>query len=142
VKFQSRSPEETKDIGFQLGSRLKPGDVVCLYGQLGAGKTIFVKGIARSLDIDETEVASASFIIIAEHDEGRIPLYHIDLYRIPKGETGELGLYEYFSGDGITVIEWAERLLDEEVPENAIFVTFHYSSEQTRKLEMKGGIKW
>ena len=140
MKFQSYGPEETQDIGFQLGRRLKPGHVVCLYGQLGAGKTVFVKGIARSLDIDEREVASASFIIIAEHEEGKIPLYHVDLYRIQEGRTDDFDLYEYFSGDGITVVEWAERL-GEEIPDSAIVVTFTYKEEQLRDIEIKG-IEW
>ena len=141
MKFLSNSPEETKDIGFQLGLRLKPGYVICLFGQLGAGKTIFVKGIARALGIDETEVASASFIIIAEHKEGKIPLYHVDLYRISEGEIDELGLDEYFSDDGITVIEWAERL-GEEIPENALAVTLTYKEEElSRDIEIKG-MKW
>ena len=141
MRILSKSEAETKEIGFQLGLRLKPGYVVCLCGQLGAGKTIFVKGIARSLVIDETEVASASFIIIAEHKEGKIPLYHVDLYRISEGEIDELGLDEYFSDDGITVVEWAERL-GEEIPENALVVTLAYREEESsRDIEIKG-MKW
>ena len=138
MKVLSKSEAETKEIGFHLGKRLKPGQVVCLFGELGAGKTIFVKGLARALSIDEREVASASFIIIAEHKEGKMPLYHVDLYRMAEGETDELGLEEYFSGDGVTVIEWAERL-GKDIPEDALKVTLSYREEDTlRDIEIQG----
>ncbi len=110
VTFTTDSDRQTIELGREFGRLLKPGDVVCLYGELGSGKTTFIKGIASALDIDEDEITSASFVIIAEH-EGRFPLYHIDLYRV-EGEDAlfETGLYEYLDGDGISVVEWAERL--------------------------------
>jgi tRNA threonylcarbamoyladenosine biosynthesis protein TsaE len=115
VTFLSKSPGETVSYGARLGRRLKKGDVVCLYGELGSGKTVFAKGVASSLGIREKDVASASFVIIAEYsgstDGIPLPFYHIDLYRIENsGEIDSIGLEEYVGGEGVAVIEWAERL--------------------------------
>ncbi len=110
VTVKTDSAQETVRLGASIGALLKPGDVICLYGDLGAGKTTFIKGIAQALEIDEDEITSASFVIIAEH-YGRYPLYHIDLYRIEgKDAVFETGVDEYLESDGICVIEWAERL--------------------------------
>lgn len=98
----------TLKIGRRLGKQLQPGDVVCLYGCLGAGKTTLTKAIASSLDIPEREITSASFTIIAEH-YGRLPLYHVDFYRLENGGVEDTGIEDYFVHDGITVIEWPER---------------------------------
>jgi tRNA threonylcarbamoyladenosine biosynthesis protein TsaE len=108
--FQTGGEKETTEAAEKLGLLLVPGDVVCLYGDLGAGKTTFVKGVARALGIDDKEITSASFVIISEHD-GKVPLYHIDLYRI-SGEEDiiDLGLEEYLQSDGVAVIEWAEKI--------------------------------
>ncbi len=110
ISVKTSSAQETIELGYTVGRLLKPGDVVCLYGELGAGKTTFIKGVARALGIDEKEITSASFVIIAEH-YGEHPLYHIDLYRI-EGEDSlfDTGVDEYLQGDGICLIEWAERL--------------------------------
>jgi len=91
-----------------LGGQLRPGDVVCLYGNLGAGKTTFAKGVARALGIPERAVTSASFTILAEH-EGRLPLYHIDFYRLDETTAEEIGAEEVLEGDGVSVVEWPER---------------------------------
>jgi tRNA threonylcarbamoyladenosine biosynthesis protein TsaE len=111
----SKSPGETLSYGARLGSLLKRGDVVCLYGELGSGKTVFAKGVASSLGIHEKDVASASFVIIAEYSgiiHGiPLPFYHIDLYRIENpGELDSIGMEDYMGGEGVAVIEWAERL--------------------------------
>jgi tRNA threonylcarbamoyladenosine biosynthesis protein TsaE len=137
VRVKTHSEEETKQLGRALGEKLGAGDVVCLYGELGAGKTVFVKGIAAALGIAEREITSASFIIIAEH-QGTIPLYHIDLYRISPGEVYELGLYDYLSSSGIAVIEWAERA-EEEMPDRAIKVSiFCMAGQGEREIEIQG----
>jgi tRNA threonylcarbamoyladenosine biosynthesis protein TsaE len=136
MKLRSSSFEETRDVGRRLGTRLKPGDVVSLYGELGAGKTTMVKGIASAFGIKERDVTSASFTIIAEYDAG-VPFYHIDLYRVSPGETDELGLQEYLGPDGIAVIEWAERA-EGEVPDTAIKVRITYTGETTRDIEIQG----
>lgn len=134
MKLISRSPEETKEIGFRLGRTLKPGDVVCLYGEFGSGKTIMVKGIAESLGINERDITSASFVIIAEYP-GRVPFYHIDLYRIEGENIGELGLREYLGGDGIAAIEWAEKA-ESEAPEGAIKINLKITGEKEREIEL------
>jgi len=112
ARFVTTGEAGTKELGKRTGQILSPGSVVCLFGELGTGKTTFIKGLASGLEIEEDEITSASFVIVAEH-YGRIPLYHIDLYRInsPK-ELYTTGIEEYLPGDGITVIEWAERLED------------------------------
>ncbi len=108
--IETFNEKETINAGEGLGRILRNKDIVCLYGDLGAGKTTFVKGIARGLGIEEREITSASFVIIAEH-YGRIPLYHIDLYRVSgRDDIQELGLEEYLEGEGVAVVEWAERL--------------------------------
>jgi len=111
----SKSPDETLNLGTRLGSLLKIGDVVCLYGELGSGKTVFAKGIACSLGISERDIASASFVIIGAYSAlihgARAPFYHIDLYRIENpGEVDSIGIEEFIGGEGVAVIEWAERL--------------------------------
>jgi tRNA threonylcarbamoyladenosine biosynthesis protein TsaE len=136
VIFKSNSESETKEIGRRLGSRLKIGDVVCLYGELGSGKTTMVKGIASALGIDERDIASASFVIIVEYNS-TIPFYHIDLYRVEGDKVQELGLQDYVGKNGITVIEWAEKAADY-IPDKCISVKFHYTGENTRTIELQG----
>lgn len=136
MRLVSNSAEETKDIGRRLGERLKPGDVICLYGELGAGKTTMIKGIARALGIKEREISSASFVIIAEHG-GRIPLYHVDLFRVSSQEVSELGLHEYIGRKGITVIEWPEKA-ERELPEDTIDVRIGYKGEGSRVIDIEG----
>lgn len=136
MKLQSSSDAETKHIGRKIGERLKRGDVVCLYGELGAGKTTMVKGIASALGIKERDITSASFTIIAEYDSG-IPFYHIDLYRLVPGEASELGLQEYLGSDGISVIEWADRAEDE-IPVDSIKIFFKHIKENSRDIDIEG----
>jgi tRNA threonylcarbamoyladenosine biosynthesis protein TsaE len=136
VKFQSNSEAETREIGFRLGKKIKRGDVVCLYGELGSGKTTMVKGIARALGISERDITSASFSIIVEYDSD-IPFYHIDLYRVENDEVASLGLHEYIGMEGISVIEWAERA-EKEIPDNRIKVTLKYTGENSREIWVDG----
>jgi tRNA threonylcarbamoyladenosine biosynthesis protein TsaE len=136
MKLQSNSDAETREIGHRLGEQLKPGDVVCLYGELGAGKTTMVKGIASALGINERDITSASFTVIAEYNV-RVPFYHIDLYRLSTNEVPELGLREYLGADGIAVIEWAERAEDE-IPEHSVRVFLHHIEDDAREIEIKG----
>ena len=136
MKLLSNGPDETKDLGRKLGEKLKRGDVVCLYGELGSGKTMMVKGIASVFGINERDITSASFTIIAEYDAD-VPFYHIDLYRISAGKSSELGLREYLGGNGIAVIEWAERAEDE-IPEDCIKVSLKYKSDDLREIEITG----
>jgi tRNA threonylcarbamoyladenosine biosynthesis protein TsaE len=135
-KYISKGPDETKDIGFRLGKRLSPGDVVGLYGELGAGKTTMIKGIASAFGIDEREIASASFTIIAEYNT--TPRFtHVDLYRIEKdAELDELGLWDQIGADNISVIEWAEKA-ERGLPEDAIKVRFKSFGENIREITIE-----
>jgi len=103
------SEEETVGAGEQLGASLQPGDVVLLTGQLGAGKTAFVRGLARGVGAAPDDVSSPTFTLIQEYRGGRATLHHVDLYRLQAAEVADLGLDELVSGDGIVAIEWAER---------------------------------
>ncbi|RJQ43833.1 MAG: tRNA (adenosine(37)-N6)-threonylcarbamoyltransferase complex ATPase subunit type 1 TsaE [Nitrospiraceae bacterium] len=136
MKLLSSSEAETRDIGRRLGEKLKPGDIVCLYGELGSGKTVMVKGIASAFGIRERDITSASFTIIAEYDTP-VPFYHIDLYRLNNHEAAELGLQDYIGGSGISVIEWAERA-GSEIPSIHISVNFRHVSENVREIEIEG----
>ena len=103
------SPEETEAAGARLGATLKSGDVVALTGELGAGKTVFVQGLARALGVG-TAATSPTFVLVNEY-RGRVPVHHVDAYRTTSlAELMDLGIEEMMDGDGITVIEWAERV--------------------------------
>lgn len=109
-RFESRSPDETRRIGEALGARLGPGDVVACIGELGAGKTCFLQGLARGLGVVEP-VTSPTFVLL-NHYRGRLPVYHLDAYRTESlTEILDLGIEEILGGGGVTVIEWAEKLL-------------------------------
>jgi tRNA threonylcarbamoyladenosine biosynthesis protein TsaE len=108
LRIISDSPERTKAIGTEIAAELRPGDIVYLYGELGSGKTVLVKGICRGLAVDE-EVTSPSFVIATEY-QGTLKVSHIDLYRLNGPQTTALPLDEYLPDDGVTVIEWADRL--------------------------------
>lgn len=108
----------TFEAGKKLGIMSKPGDIYALKGDLGAGKTVFAKGVANGLDIAE-HVGSPTFTIVQAYEDGRIPLYHFDVYRIgDASEMYETGYEDYFFGDGVCIIEWAE-LIDELLPRTA-----------------------
>ncbi len=104
----SSTEEETSAAGEALASRVRPGEVVLLYGDLGAGKTAFVRGLAQGLGAPAGEVSSPTFTLVQEY-RGRVTLYHVDLYRLEPKEVDDLGLDELVLGDGIVAIEWAER---------------------------------
>jgi len=117
---------------------LKAGDIVGLFGDLGAGKTTLTKGIAKALDIDERDIVSASFTFITEYDTTP-PFVHIDLYRIENdAELAELGIWSHIGGDSISVIEWAEKAATELLSENIIRVSLKYIHEGNRELIIEG----
>jgi tRNA threonylcarbamoyladenosine biosynthesis protein TsaE len=103
------SEAETVAAGEGLGRTVRPGDVVLLYGNLGAGKTAFVRGLARGIGADPDEVSSPTFTIVQEYSGPAATLYHVDLYRLEPAEVDDLGLEDLVSGDGIVAIEWSER---------------------------------
>ncbi len=130
MKFHTGSVEKTVELGERLGRVLQRGDTVCLTGGLGTGKTAFAGGIARALGIGGY-ITSPTFTIVNEYD-GRLPLYHLDVYRISDaGEMFEIGYDEYISGNGITVIEWAE-LIKEILPDERIDV--HIEKDDVHKV--------
>ena len=134
----TRSPEETKALGTWLVQYLKPGTVVALCGEFGAGKTVFVKGIAEGLGVEDVlhTVISPSFTLVKEY-EGRIPLYHFDLYRIASEEDlFTVGYDEYLEKDGVIVVEWAERFIHL-FPGDIIRVDFEVTGENQRKIEIE-----
>jgi tRNA threonylcarbamoyladenosine biosynthesis protein TsaE len=109
-RFESGSPEETAALGARLAERLGPGDVVALTGELGAGKTCFTQGLARGLGVSGRAV-SPTFVLVNEY-RGRLPVHHVDAYRTGSlTELLDLGIDELFSGDGVTIVEWADKLL-------------------------------
>lgn len=109
MQHMTHSPLETRSLGAALSKALRPGDVLVLRGDMGAGKSEFTRGIARGLGI-EGPIASPTFTILQAYDSGRIPLYHFDWYRINvEEELYEIGVEEYLNGEGIAVVEWAER---------------------------------
>ncbi|MDO4438823.1 MAG: tRNA (adenosine(37)-N6)-threonylcarbamoyltransferase complex ATPase subunit type 1 TsaE [Eubacteriales bacterium] len=118
---ESFSEQETYLFAKELGANSKKGEIYCLNGDLGTGKTVFAKGFAEGLNIHEA-VTSPTFTIVKEYEDGRIPLYHFDVYRISDpDEMYAIGYEEYFFGDGVCLIEWSE-LIEELIPEDAIHI--------------------
>lgn len=111
MQLVSRSVDETINIGSRIGRYLYPGDILCLFGNLGSGKTVLTQGIARGLGIKEDKIISPTFVLLRQYTQARIPFYHFDLYRLktPK-DILSLGYEEYFYDEAVTVIEWADRL--------------------------------
>ncbi|MCX7823758.1 MAG: tRNA (adenosine(37)-N6)-threonylcarbamoyltransferase complex ATPase subunit type 1 TsaE [Syntrophobacterales bacterium] len=137
-KYTTRSPEETVALGRTFGSRLKPGDVVALWGDLGSGKTTFTRGIAQSLGIPPSiPITSPTFTIINEY-LGTTRLYHIDLYRIRGSEDVEsIALREILYGNGVSVIEWPDRLGIDGLPENRWDILFDILDENGRLITIE-----
>jgi len=138
VVVQTKSSAETIRIGKSIGSRLLPGDVVALMGELGAGKTQLIKGIATGVGVGKpTYISSPSFTLINEYP-GRIPFYHIDLFRLGwEKEAEELGLEDYFQSEGITVIEWADKI-PSLLPKEMLLIHIVYTGKNKRFLEITG----
>ena len=136
----TNSPEETWELGRELGSRAVPGQVYCLDGNLGVGKTVFTQGFACGLGI-EGPVNSPTFTILQHYDDGRMPLYHLDVYRIGDvSEMDEIGYEDCFYGDGVCLIEWSQ-LIPEILPENVIRIRIEKDLEQDfsyRRITVEG----
>jgi tRNA threonylcarbamoyladenosine biosynthesis protein TsaE len=130
----TNNEDETVALGRRLGYQLKPGDFIALVGELGSGKTRFVQGVAASLEVDSAEpVTSPTYAILHIHS-GRLPLYHFDLYRLGGDEdAAQLGFAEYFYGDGVSFVEWADRLTVE-MPAEHLTVTFSHLGEEKRQI--------
>ena len=140
MQITSRSVRDTLRLGGQIARHLRKGDIICLCGDLGSGKTVLAKGIAEGLGIEKKEVVSPTFILMRQYD-GRLPLYHFDLYRLgDAGEITDLGYEEYFFDNGVSVIEWAERL-GGFTPETYLKVKIKVIAEKRRRITVtaKGG---
>jgi len=134
--IQTKSEEETMRVARDLAASLAPGDVVLLFGDLGAGKTVFVRGLAEGVGADPEDVTSPTFTLIQEY-RGRLPLYHVDLYRIEQGrEVDDLGLDELGAG-AVLAIEWAERLPAR--PSGSIRVRIEDAGEEERRIQIDRG---
>ena len=131
----TKSPAETKGLGERIGKLLLPGDVIALTGELGSGKTVLTKGIARGMGIKGDPVRSPSFVLIKEYS-GKTPLFHFDLYRLKnQDELNTIGYEEYFSGKGVVVIEWAERAKNF-LPEKYLVIKLSIISKNKRKISL------
>ena len=138
-KLNTSSPEETQELGRRLGELAEPGNVFLLEGTLGSGKTCLVQGIARGLGISEY-VMSPTFVLVREL-KGRLPLYHIDLYRLDNlAEIIDLGLDDYFYGQGLSVVEWADKATRLLPPEH-LLIKIEYNGETGRRFYLKAAGK-
>ncbi len=141
--WETNSPEETFALGERLGQAAKAGDVYTLVGDLGVGKTVFTQGFARGLGIEET-VNSPTFTIVQIYEEGRLPLYHFDVYRIgDPEEMEEIGFEEYVYGDGVSLIEWA-NLIEEILPKERIDIVIEKDLDKGfdyRRVTVRGALQ-
>lgn len=136
---ETHNSKETYELGFNMGKSAKAGDVYCLDGDIGVGKTVFTQGFAKGLGINEP-INSPTFTIVQEYHEGRLPLYHFDVYRIGDiTEMDEIGYEEYFYSEGVCLIEWG-NLISEIMPENATYITISKDLSKGfdyRRIEVK-----
>ena len=136
LEITSDNAEQTQELGERFGMLARAGDVYCLEGDLGAGKTCFVQGLGRGLKIPSA-IHSPTFILANEHRGGRLTLYHLDVYRMRgAGEALGIGIDDYLFGDGVCVIEWAEKISGA-LPEERLWVTFQYIGDEQRKLTFR-----
>jgi len=133
----TRSAEQTAAVACALAASLRPGDVVLLSGDLGAGKTAFVKGLALGLGISADDVSSPTFALLHEYGGGRLTLHHADLYRLSPEEVDDLGLDELAGSGGILAVEWPDRLA--RPWPDALHVTLTHAGESTRRISITGG---
>lgn len=138
MKYLSHSEDETQKIGFEVAEKIKKGDVISLTGSLGAGKTVFAKGFAKQLGIGEA-IVSPTFTLVQEYD-GRMKMYHLDLYRLSgEDEFESMGGEDFLYSDGVTLIEWSEKI-ESMLPDDTIYVKITINEDLTRTLEITGGI--
>ncbi|MDU6115310.1 MAG: tRNA (adenosine(37)-N6)-threonylcarbamoyltransferase complex ATPase subunit type 1 TsaE [Paeniclostridium sordellii] len=140
VKIYLENEEQTKDIGYKLGQLLTPKSVVCLIGDLGAGKTTMTQSLAKALEVDDY-ITSPTFTIVNEY-EGRIPLYHFDVYRIGSSdEMYDIGFDEYIDGDGVCIIEWA-NLIEDILPNEYLYIEMNYKETGREMILTPKGEKY
>lgn len=133
-RYTSHSEQDTMELAQNIESEKFPNMVICLRGELGSGKTVFVKGFANSLGIDEN-ITSPTFNLVKEYQTGEMPLYHMDVYRLEDGDDGSIGLTDYFTKGGITIIEWSDIIKDS-LPDERLEIKFKVIDEETRVLTL------
>lgn len=133
IDLVSHSSLHTQRLGERIGRGARPGDVVALWGELGSGKTVLARGIATGLGIDEDDVTSPTFIILREHAGGRLPLFHVDLYRLEHADLGSTGWEEALDSGGVTVVEWPDRAGDD-LPPDRLDVRLEHVAETKRRV--------
>ena len=132
-KYTSSSVEDTMELAQNIESEKFPNMVICLDGELGSGKTIFVKGFAGALGIDEN-ITSPTFNLIKEYENGEMPLYHMDMYRL-EGKAENIGIEDYFTKDGVSIIEWSE-MIEDILPEERLDIKIKVVDENKRVLTL------
>ncbi len=132
-KITSRSVEDTMQLAENIESEKFPGMIICLDGELGSGKTVFVKGFAKSLGLEET-ITSPTFNIVKEYQTGEMPLFHMDVYRLEDNDNS-IGFQDYFNNNGVCIIEWSE-LIEQELPEERLEIKFKIIDEDTRIIKL------
>ena len=133
-RFTSKDEMDTLELAQNIESEKFPNMVICLNGELGTGKTVFVKGFAQALGIDDT-ITSPTFNIVKEYDTGELPLYHMDVYRLENNKEN-IGIRDYFNKGGVTIIEWAD-MIENELPDERLDINFRFVDENTRILIFK-----
>ncbi len=128
----SHNEQDTMELAQNIESEKFPNMVICLKGELGSGKTVFVKGFAQSLGIDEN-ITSPTFNLVKEYHTGEMPLFHMDVYRLEDGDDGTIGLTDYFSKGGVTIIEWSDIIKDS-LPDERLEIKFKVIDEEMRVL--------
>ena len=140
IQYLSRSPQDTMQFGVKMAAHLKGGDIVCLVGDLGSGKTTLVKGIAQGLAINAARVNSPTFVVLNIY-AGRLPLYHFDLYRINElKEIANLGYEEFLYGKGVAVVEWADKL-GALLPADCLKIELSLQKDNERSLAVSAKLK-
>ena len=132
-KFTSRNEKDTMELAENIESEKFPGMIICLDGELGSGKTVFVKGFAKSLGLEDT-ITSPTFNIVKEYESGEMPLCHMDVYRLEDGDES-IGFDDYFNKGGVCIIEWAE-LIEDSLPEERLDIKFKVIDENTRIIKL------
>ncbi len=136
AEYYTQNPDDTRQLGATLGNHVRAGDVILLHGTLGAGKTHFTQGLARAIGVTGA-VRSPTFTLVNVYEEGRVPLYHIDLYRVDgNADLATIGIEDYFEGEGVVVVEWSENG-GAWIPQEALHIAITPLAENSRRLTFK-----